>query len=100
MMRICEPSRWKEASRTAEHGGQCTTRWIEVHTCGTWSWTRQAYTDTCTYGADKTFESGSAAEKLAFLFLGEECSESFFLHSLFELLPSKAVRDERIIEHG
>ena len=35
--------------------------------CGTWSWTRQAYTDTCKYGADKTFESGSAAEKLAFL---------------------------------
>ena len=36
-----------------------------------------------------------SVENLALLFLGEECSEPFFLHSLFKLLTSKAVRDEQ-----
>jgi hypothetical protein len=36
-------------------------------TCGTWSWTRQAYTDWCVYDPDKAYESQTAEAKEAFL---------------------------------
>lgn len=38
-------------------------------------------------------------EELPFLFFGEEDGQAFFLHSLLELLPCKAIRKERIVEN-